>query len=60
MIQAALRSADVNLQYYALSVLKEWSPSYAQQAVTRELIEHISVKTKDKEDRKLAKQLLKK
>ncbi|WP_342467712.1 hypothetical protein [Bacillus sp. FSL W8-0629] len=60
LIQAALRSNDGNLQYHALSVLKEWSPSYSQQAATRELIEHIAVKTKDKEDRKLAKYLLKK
>ncbi|MDE0639741.1 hypothetical protein PWJ77_04625 [Bacillus sp. CNPSo 3703] len=60
LIQAALRSDDGNLQYHALSVLKEWSPSYSQQAATRELIEHIAVKTKDKEDRKLAKYLLKK
>ncbi|GJI57056.1 hypothetical protein BATMR_00840 [Bacillus altitudinis] len=60
LIQAALRSDDGNLQYHALSVLKEWPPSYAQQAATRELIEHISIKTDDKEDRKLAKHLLKK
>ncbi|WP_144680294.1 hypothetical protein NST73_18950 [Bacillus sp. FSL W7-1034] len=60
LIQAALRSNDGNLQYHALSVLKEWPPSYAQKAATRELIEHIAVKTKDKEDRKLAKYLLKK
>ncbi|MCL6795172.1 hypothetical protein KDD79_00430 [Bacillus altitudinis] len=60
LIQTALRSNDGNLQYHALSVLKEWSPSYSQQAATRELIEHIAVKTKDKEDRKLAKYLLKK
>ncbi|WP_339164596.1 hypothetical protein [Bacillus sp. FSL K6-2841] len=60
LIQAALRSDDGNLQYHALSVLKEWPPSYAQKAATRELIEHISIKTDDKEDRKLAKHLLKK
>ncbi|UUD42694.1 hypothetical protein [Bacillus pumilus] len=51
---------DGNLQYHALIVLKEWSPLYSQQAATRELIENIYVKTKDKEDRKLAKRLLKK
>ncbi|MER3119650.1 hypothetical protein ABQG71_00430 [Bacillus altitudinis] len=60
LIQAALRSNDGNLQYHALSVLKEWSPSYSQQMATRELIEYISMNTNDKEDRKLAKHLLKK
>ncbi|MDM5299998.1 hypothetical protein QUF51_17755 [Bacillus pumilus] len=58
LVHAALRLE--NLQYHALSVLTEWSPSFSQQADTRELIKHIAMKTKDKEDRQLAKQVLKK
>ncbi|MFS0656463.1 hypothetical protein [Bacillus sp. 179-C3.3 HS] len=57
LIHAALRIE--NLQYFALSVLKEWSPSYSQQIATREMIQSIAVNTKDKEDRQLAKHLLK-
>jgi hypothetical protein len=60
LIQAALKSDNGNLQYHALSVLKGWSPSFSQQATTREMIKNIAAKTKDKEDRQLAKHLLKK
>ena len=60
LIQAALTSDNGNLQYHALNVLNEWSSSFSQQATTREMIKNIAMKTKDKEDRQLAKHLLKK
>ena len=60
LIQAALKSDNGNLQYHALNVLNEWSPSFSQLATTREMIKNIAMKTKDKEDRQLAKHILKK
>lgn len=60
LIQAALQSDNGNLQYHALNVLDEWQPTYCQQPTNRELIKNIASKTKDKEDRQLARQLLKK
>ncbi|MFC6038931.1 hypothetical protein ACFPYN_05620 [Paenisporosarcina macmurdoensis] len=58
MIQAALKSDNGNLQYHALSVLKEWSPSFSEQPTIHEIIKNIATLTKDKEDRQLAKHLL--
>lgn len=58
LIQAALKSDNGNLQYHALSVLKEWSPSFSQQPTIYEIIKNIATLTKDKEDRQLAKHLL--
>ncbi|WP_075619664.1 hypothetical protein [Paenisporosarcina indica] len=60
LIQAALKSENGNLQYHALSVLKGWSPSFSQQPTIQETIKNIATRTKDKEDRQLAKLLLKK
>lgn len=60
LIQAALTSDNGNLQYHALNVLNEWPPSFSQLATTREMIKNIAMKTKDKEDRQLAKHILKK
>ncbi|RDW16722.1 hypothetical protein [Oceanobacillus chungangensis] len=60
LIEAALKSENGGLQYHALSVLTEWSPSFAQEPAMQRAIKDIADKTKDKEDRQLAKQLLKK
>ena len=60
LVQAALKSNNGNLQYHALSVLKEWSPSFVQQPTMQEIIKNIATMTKDKEDRQLAKYLLNK
>ena len=58
LIQAALESDNGILQYHALTVLKEWSPSIWQQPSIQAAIKHIAATTKDKEDRNLAKLLL--
>ncbi len=58
LIQAALQSGYGNLQYHALSVLKEWPPTYSQQPSIQKIIKDIATTTNDKEDRQLAKQLL--
>lgn len=58
LIQAALKSDNGSLQYQALSVLKEWSPTFSQQSSMQESIKQIVNTTKDKEDRQLAKSLL--
>lgn len=60
LIQAALASDNGNLQYSALSVLEGWSPSYSQHSTIQGIIKNIATTTKDKEDRQLAKHLLKK
>eukprot|EP00130_Batrachochytrium_dendrobatidis_P008277 XP_006683152.1 hypothetical protein BATDEDRAFT_28714 [Batrachochytrium dendrobatidis JAM81] len=60
LIEAALKSDNGGLQYHALSVLSEWSPSFSQKPVIHGIIKGIAGRTKDKEDRQLAKQLLKK
>ena len=48
LIQAALESDNGILQYHALTVLKEWSPSIWQQPSIQEAIKHIAATTKDK------------
>ena len=60
LIQAALESNKASLQYHGLLVLHEWSPIYAQKPVIQDLLKSIARTTKDKEDRQLAKDLLKK
>jgi hypothetical protein len=60
LIQAALASDNGSLQYHALSVLEGWSPSISQQPALQESVKNIAITTKDKEDRQLAKRLLKK
>lgn len=60
LIQAALTSDNGNLQYHALSVLNGWSPSFSQHPAMQDVIKDIAVRIKDKEDRQMAKQLLKK
>lgn len=60
LIQAALESATGLMQYQALSVLEEWTPSIWQHPNILTAIKNISNTTKDKEDRKLANQLLSK
>lgn len=59
LLQTALASDDVSLQYHSLSALESWSPSYAQQHATKEILKNLAHTTKDKEIRQLAKQLLK-
>lgn len=60
LIESAIKSDNGGLQYHALSVLSEWSPSFSQKLVIQGVIKEIAGRTKDKEDRQLAKQLLKK
>ncbi|MCJ8012985.1 hypothetical protein MUG84_14700 [Paenibacillus sp. KQZ6P-2] len=60
LIQAALESDTGVIQYQALSVLEEWTPSIWQQPNILAAIKSISTTTEDKEDRKLANQLLSK
>ena len=60
LIQSALTSDDGSLQYHALRVLNEWPPSYSQEPAIQERVRQIANETKDKEDRQLAKALLKK
>ncbi|MGG0666683.1 hypothetical protein ABE042_21635 [Viridibacillus arvi] len=59
LIQAALKSDNGSLQYRALSVLEEWSPSITQQSTIQDIVKNIATTTKDKENRQLAKHLLK-
>ncbi|AXI10974.1 hypothetical protein CUC15_19475 [Oceanobacillus zhaokaii] len=59
LIEAALKSDIGGLQYHALSVLSEWSPSFSQQHNMQGIIRDVAARTKDKEDRQLARQLLK-
>lgn len=60
LIQAALESDAGVIQFQALSVLEVWTPSIWQQPAILAAINNISTTTKDKEDRKLANQLLSK
>ena len=60
LIQAALESNNGSLQYQALRVLSEWSPIFAQKPSIQELARKIANTTRDKEDRQLARSLLKK
>lgn len=60
LLQAALESDTGILQYQALSVLEEWSPSIWKQPKILAALNNISTTTKDKEDRNLANQLLSK
>ena len=60
LIQACLASENGSLQYHALSVLEGWSRAFSQQPAIQESIENITMMTKDKEDRELAKRLLEK
>ena len=59
LIQAALSSDKGHLQYNALSILEGWSLSYSQDPTIQGIIKNIATTTKDKEDRQLAKHLLK-
>ncbi|WP_400243735.1 hypothetical protein AB3U99_21245 [Niallia sp. JL1B1071] len=59
IIQAALESVNENLRLHALSVLTEWSPTFRHQPEIQRSLKMITATTKDKEERKLAKQLLK-
>ncbi|MEK5382334.1 hypothetical protein [Niallia sp. FSL W8-0635] len=58
LIQAALESENENLRWHALNILTEWSPTFRQQPEIQQSIKMINTITKDKEERKLAKQLL--
>ncbi|MCM3781992.1 hypothetical protein M3231_03310 [Neobacillus mesonae] len=60
LVQTALESDKGDLQYLALSVLDYWTPSVWQQQGVLDAVQNISNTSKDKEDRKLAKQLLSK
>lgn len=60
LIQAALESNKEELQYSALSVLECWTPSVWQEPSVMAAIKNIATTSKDKDDRKLAKQLLSK
>ncbi|WP_163882235.1 hypothetical protein [Paenibacillus favisporus] len=60
LVQAALESDTELMQYQALSVLEEWTPSIWQQPSILAAIKNISTTTKDKDYRKLANQLLSK
>lgn len=55
LIQAELQSDHVSLQYQALSVLEEWTPSIWKQPAILESIKIIAMTAKDKVDRQLAK-----
>ena len=59
LIQAALSSDNGSLQYHALYVLNEWDPLYSQDPAIQGAVKNIANTTKDKEDRQLAKNLLK-
>lgn len=58
LIQAALESDTGVIQYQALSVLSEWTPSTWQQPKVLAAIKNIATTSKDKEDCKLANELL--
>ncbi|MCM3001083.1 hypothetical protein M3647_26720 [Paenibacillus cellulositrophicus] len=60
LIQAALESDTGLMQYQALSVLEEWTPSIWQRPGILAAIKNISTTTKDKYYRKLADHLLSK
>lgn len=60
LVQAALESDTELMQYQALSVLEEWTPSIWQRPSILAAIKNISTTTKDKVYRKLANQLLSK
>ncbi|WP_312093480.1 hypothetical protein [Niallia sp.] len=59
LVQAALKSVNENLRLHALSVLTEWSTTFRKQAEIQQSLNIIATTTKDKEERKLAKLLLK-
>lgn len=58
LIQAALESDNGSLQYQALTVLEAWQSEISQQPSVQAAIKNIASTSKDKEDRKLAKQLM--
>lgn len=59
LVQGALESENENLRWHALIILTEWTSTFSQQAQIQQSLKTIATTTKDKEERKLAKQLLK-
>jgi len=60
LVQAALNSDNGSLQYHALCVLEGWTPLVWKQPALQTAIKTIATMSKDKEDRQIAKRLLKK
>ncbi|NMO79458.1 MULTISPECIES: hypothetical protein [Niallia] len=58
LIQVALESENERLRWQALTVLENWSPSVWNQPAIQDALKTITKTTKDKEERRFAKQLL--
>lgn len=59
LIQAGLESSSERLQYEALTTLEVWEPILWQQPMIQRAIQKIAEETKDLENKRIAKQLLK-
>ena len=59
LVQVALESANEDLRLHALSVLTAWSSTFRHQPEIQQNLKMITTTTKEKEERKLAKLLLK-
>ncbi|MEZ7791378.1 hypothetical protein CHH57_08025 [Niallia circulans] len=59
LVYASLETKNESLRWLGLSVLAEWSPTFRQLSEIQHALKTIMSTTKDKEERRLAKQLLK-